>query len=247
MPFTNLPYVNVQTTSYALLMSDDVVDFNVGSGTTTATLPTAAGIAGKRFTIKNVDTSSVTSFVVIATTGGQTVDGRASNSFRLSPRDFVQVVSDGTNWKVVVYQETVVARVRLGTPQGTLTGVDTIIVYTQSDFDTHGAFPVSSGVFTAPANGKYWFEASVSFGANATGVRALGVYKNGLAGTLQGYISRKNGVAGGEDTYINGGIEVSLLAGETVVIITDQTSGGNLSIGTSGTSYDFCSVSKIGN
>lgn len=67
-----------------------------GSGTSTITLPTASGKAGRSYTIKNLTSSSVT----VATTSSQTIDG--SSTLSLSTQyQYVTVQSDGSNWYVI--------------------------------------------------------------------------------------------------------------------------------------------------
>lgn len=59
----------------------------------TPTLPTAVSNAGV-YVFKNIDTSEHT----ISTTSSQTIDG--ATTFALSPGAAIQVVSDGSNWRV---------------------------------------------------------------------------------------------------------------------------------------------------
>lgn len=86
-----------QATSYTLTNNDFVVDM---SGTSTATLPTSVGNAGRRFTIRNNGAATVT----IATTGGQLIDGAAT--LVLAGKGFAEVVADGTGWHVLTAQYT---------------------------------------------------------------------------------------------------------------------------------------------
>lgn len=75
--------------------SNDIV---VVTATATITLPTAVGIRGKTYTIKN-NGAGIT--VTLATTGGQTVDGAASGSVDIQMTQQYQcltVVSDDANW-----------------------------------------------------------------------------------------------------------------------------------------------------
>jgi len=88
----SVPY-SAQSGAYTVQMSDGVV--NCTSGTFTVTLPTAAGIAGQWFAVKNSGAGVIT----VATTGGQTIDGAAS--IALAATNVTRVVSDGANWIVV--------------------------------------------------------------------------------------------------------------------------------------------------
>lgn len=83
-----------QTGTYAILTTDQVV--NCTSGTFTATLPTAASVTGKWYTIKNSGTGVIT----VATTSSQTIDG--STTIILNNQyQSIDVVSNGANWIIV--------------------------------------------------------------------------------------------------------------------------------------------------
>lgn len=64
------------------------------SGTTTLTLPTAVSNTN-RYTVKNTGTNTVT----IATTSSQTIEGSATAA--LTPNTSLEVISDGSNWRVI--------------------------------------------------------------------------------------------------------------------------------------------------
>jgi hypothetical protein len=66
------------------------------SGAITVTLPTAAGITGQEFTIKNLTANAVT----VATTSSQTIDGATTYALAAQWK-YVRVVSNGSNWLVV--------------------------------------------------------------------------------------------------------------------------------------------------
>ena len=78
------------TASYNVGVNDYLID--VTGNTITVTLPTATGINGKNYVIKNRGTGVVT----VATTSGQTIDGVVSKT--LIYNDSVEVISDGSNW-----------------------------------------------------------------------------------------------------------------------------------------------------
>ena len=64
----------------------------------TITLPTAVGIQGKIYTVKQ--TAAFAAGTIINTTGGQTIDGVATKTIGAQNGVF-QVQSDGTNWQVL--------------------------------------------------------------------------------------------------------------------------------------------------
>jgi len=84
-----LNYV-AKTSAYTILNSDYIVDCT--SGTFAVTLPTAVGIAGKMFIVKNSGAGVIT----IATTSSQTIDGTLT--IVANQWDSFQFTSNGSNW-----------------------------------------------------------------------------------------------------------------------------------------------------
>lgn len=84
-------YVQVNST-YTILETDYYVD--CVSGTFTVTLPTAVGRQGQSFKIKNSGAGTIT----LDGNGAETIDGSAT--LNLSTGDALEVVSDGSNWKI---------------------------------------------------------------------------------------------------------------------------------------------------
>jgi len=76
--------------NYTVGVNDYLVD--VTGNTITVTLPTAVGIGGKNYVIKNNGSGVVT----VATTSSQTIDG--ANTKSLNNNDSIEVISDGSNW-----------------------------------------------------------------------------------------------------------------------------------------------------
>lgn len=90
---TTLPFTS-QTSTYVVDNLDCVV--NCTSGTFTVTLPTAVGIEGQYFIIKNSGTGVIT----IDGDGSETIDG-AGNKILAVQYESMTVVSNGSNWIVV--------------------------------------------------------------------------------------------------------------------------------------------------
>lgn len=87
---------NDQTANYSLLDTDWFVTGSNASGMT-LTLPTAVGLAGKIYTLKNI---GATGTVTIATTSSQTIDG--STTYLLSTQyQAIQVISNNANWLIL--------------------------------------------------------------------------------------------------------------------------------------------------
>jgi hypothetical protein len=87
-----LGYV-AKTSTYTINSSSDcTVDCN---GAFAVTLPTAAGIAGQVFNVKN----SGSGLITVNTTASQTIDGALTQT--LNPRDSILVQSTGTNYIII--------------------------------------------------------------------------------------------------------------------------------------------------
>ena len=83
------PYT-AQTTTYTAGADDYVI--HCTSGTFSINLPTAVGITGKVYIIKN----SGSGLITIDPNGSQTIDG--STTYTMSQAESVQVISTGSNW-----------------------------------------------------------------------------------------------------------------------------------------------------
>lgn len=226
MPFTTLPGITVQTGSYSILASDDVVNFNISSASN-ATLPSAALLpSGKKITIKNINSS--TASINVLTTSGQTVDGRASGSIFLSPNDFMQLVSDGINWKSIVSQESINAYYSTVSTQSLTNTTVTLINFDTKQFDSHSAVTTgASWKFTAPVTGTY--EVSVmlagefSSWASASLVN-MQLFKNNGGSTYIGYY-RTPAPTGSDSPTPNGTVLVKLNAGDFIDVRLSQDTG----------------------
>ena len=80
-------------TSYFIGPNDYLID--VTGNTITVTLPTAVGIDGKNYVIKNSGSGVIT----VETTSSQTIDGVSIKT--LNGNSSIEVVSNGSNWIVV--------------------------------------------------------------------------------------------------------------------------------------------------
>lgn len=90
---TTLPFTN-RTSTYTVDNEDCVV--NCTSGTFTVTLPTAVGLEGQYFIVKNSGTGVIT----IDGDGSETIDGQ-SNKILAVQYESMTMISDGANWKVI--------------------------------------------------------------------------------------------------------------------------------------------------
>ena len=86
-----LPEVQISAT-YTVLSSDFLVDCT--SNTFTVNLPSAVGISGKIYQVKN----SGSGIITVDANGSQTIDGSLTKT--LGNGDVIQITSDGSNWLV---------------------------------------------------------------------------------------------------------------------------------------------------
>jgi hypothetical protein len=91
---TTLPFTNV-TTTYTIDNTDCVINCT-NNGSFTVTLPTAVGIEGQYFIIKN----NGTGVIVIEGNGSETIDGLTSKTMAVRYESYT-VISDGANWLVI--------------------------------------------------------------------------------------------------------------------------------------------------
>jgi hypothetical protein len=86
------------TSAYGISATTDCVIIASGSAFT-VTLPTAVGITGKIFYIKNANTVASGFNITVATVGAQTIDGTTPPI--LSPLASLQVASNNVNWWII--------------------------------------------------------------------------------------------------------------------------------------------------
>lgn len=86
-----LPEISISST-YTLLSTDFLVDCT--SNSFTVSLPSAVGITGKIYQIKN----SGSGIITIDANGSETIDGSLTKT--LNQNDVIQITSNGTNWIV---------------------------------------------------------------------------------------------------------------------------------------------------
>lgn len=86
-----------KTANYTLTATDHTIRGDSSGGAFTVTLPTAVGVAGKRYTISKTE-AGTTNAITVATTSSQTIDG--ITTFTLLGLCSVTVESDGSNWMI---------------------------------------------------------------------------------------------------------------------------------------------------
>lgn len=173
------------STNYTILDTDWRVRVNAALGTVTITLPSAIGRLNKLFAVRKID--STFNIVTVNTTSNQTIDGSLTWELR-NPNDLVEVIGDGTNWKVLDYSNYDYNGYRR-------TGTTAPSRYYIAGMDSQGALGAAAAV---TANTLYALPfmigrggtidrvgVNVSTAVAASNVR-MGIYRNlnGIPGTL---------------------------------------------------------------
>jgi len=87
----------VSDINYTVTASDYVVAYASLTAARTVTLPTAVGITGRQYIIKDESGNAGTSNISVTGTGGQTIDGSATKSLT-TPYGVLRLYSNGANW-----------------------------------------------------------------------------------------------------------------------------------------------------
>lgn len=121
----------------------------------------------------------------------------------------------------------------------------TSVTFNTENFDTDGFHDNASNTsrFTVPTGkgGYYLVNGSITFAANATGARAVYVYKNGA---IANYTVQTGAIAS-IFSIINFNFTIKLVATDYVEIFVYQSSGGSLDV-ESGASYTTAAVNFLG-
>jgi len=89
--------VETKTTTATLTGSSKFIKADTSGGAFTITLPTASGISGEGFVIKDIG-NAATNAITIATTGSETIDGSTADLIVNVNYASVELISDGTNY-----------------------------------------------------------------------------------------------------------------------------------------------------
>lgn len=88
----------VKTTTYTILLADDIVRCDTNAtGAFAVTLPTAASVDGKKFLIKLITGGAI---LTIDGNGSETIDGALTNTEMSETGDSMVLRSNGTNWVI---------------------------------------------------------------------------------------------------------------------------------------------------
>jgi hypothetical protein len=199
-----------KTSAYTATSNDGIILCDSSGGAFTVTLPAAASNSGKILRFKKTDTS--TNAVTVDGNASETIDGALT--LKLCSRyDFLDIVSDGSNWQVI--SKRIIVAASIGLTSNVTPAVNTVIKYDTKLFDTHTAYDTSTGLFTVPTGegGKYRVSVVMSASGGATNVyiRLNASNKFYLCGQASSGL-----VGGGSGT-------VDCAAGDTIAIFNDTS------------------------
>jgi len=140
--------LTLDDTYFTLLMNN--------SSDSTVTLPAAASMPGRSYTIKKVGNNTAT--VTIEANASETIDG-ALNVVLYCLYDFLKIQSDGTNW--IVIQDGLqahMAKMYNTASQSIPNGPTTKIEFNTTEFDNAGLADLSNEQFTIKRSGFYLIE-----------------------------------------------------------------------------------------
>jgi hypothetical protein len=94
---TAIKRTTVSDAAYSVLTTDYLIAYTTLTAARTVTLPTAVGVTGQEYIIKDESGNAVTNHITIATTSSQTIDG-ASTASIITAYGVVRVYSNGAQW-----------------------------------------------------------------------------------------------------------------------------------------------------
>lgn len=173
----NVDAVAAKTANYTATASDDTISCDSSGGTFTVTLPTAASITGKVYTIKKTDSS--TTVVTIGTTSSQTIDGVTSMTIN-QQYDFVRVQSTGSAWNIIgkSLKSPAFFAHKNSSTQTIANTTPTQLTFGSERYDSHGYF--ATNAWTPLMAGKVSLKLNVTINSSVdTAILRVMIYKNG--------------------------------------------------------------------
>lgn len=241
---------NYLRAAFGFIRQGDAKASDVASATTTD-----LGAAAGRI-VDVTGTTTITSFGTVAAgvwrivrfTGALTLTHNATSlilpgsaNITTAAGDCLIAVSLGSgNWFVASYQrdpDLEVESALAGMPKfaarltsGSVTVNDVVVVFNTESFDIGAGYNASTGVFTAPSTGYYYFDARAYVIVGATGVATtvtLAIRKNGTTVIDESFY----GATDNKSCYLNPTGLISLTAGDTVDVYAQKSpAGGSASI-----------------
>ncbi len=117
-------------------------------------------------------------------------------------------------------------KVKIATNISLVTATTTQLTWETWLYDTHGMISVPyDWRLTCMVKGKYLVHTACNFASNSTGIRWIGIYKNGNS-----QVFTSNNATVGTGTHLQAAIILDLDVNDYVHVKAHQTSGGNLDL-----------------
>lgn len=242
------PQLQVKTTTYTILSSDNVITGDASGGAFTLTLPAASG-SGRSHLITNIGASGT---VTLEQDGTDTINGTTSAIKLPSQYDFIEVTDIASGkWSITKNGVRVFAFYQTNAGQSIPNSSATIVDFEDVITDTHTAVTTgASWKFTKPAgmDGIYTISAACLLNedgdVNEAEYFSIAVYKNGsaLGVTLDMAV---DGATNGYDESVNISMPVLLVGSDYLDIRVVQTMGSATPLDASA-SYNYVSIARVG-
>ena len=142
--------------------------------------------------------------------------------------------------------ETVSCKYTTNAGQSIANNSDATVIFEDKIYDTHGFYNVSTGIATVPISGKYIVESGILYASHAmvaTNPFTLAIFKNSSINVeIDNITIQANST---QTVKLKGVAEISMLAGETLLINTKQVHGAALTLDTTSTSNYVC-ITRVG-
>lgn len=240
-PFTSgtiLNYRSVTGTDTALTTDDVLV---LSGSSFTETLFTAVGNSGKAVDIIHLGTS-LTNQYTIATIGGQTIGG-ASTLIMYGNTEYLRVISDGANWKIVAHS---IPTLTVSSSQSIVVPIDkTSAMITIIGGGGGGGTSVAFSSAGGGGGGGGAGAQPVTVTKKVSGTLVATVGAGGASGTAPTHNQVGNaGLTGGDSTLTGTGLDLiatGAVGGSGGTLASSGASAGGTGYGTSITGYPVTS------
>ena len=236
--------INVQSTTYTIVQTDETVQANAAGAAFTITLPTVASTpVGRMFKIIKTDSSA--NAVTIQRQGSSViwVSGASFTSVPITLQgQSLTVESDGTDWFIVGSPLTSFSgRYYSTSAQSMASGSATTVIWNQVVFESiSGSMNTATGVFTVPIAGKYEVSSTVIGPSSGTGLTVLYNRKNSTTDAVTSQPNNTNQV------QFNNSCVIPCAVNDTIDVQFLQTSGSSFTF-SSTAYYSFVTITRVGN
>jgi len=232
-------YYKVNATHEATISGSTTLILRIrknGSQFATATFPTTSALSNVIIRVDGqnyFNAGDTIDVVASATSAAGTYVGSASAS--------VLTIERLSGPATIAASETVACVYSSNSGQ-TINNTATTVVYEDKDFDTHGAYNLSTGIFTVPVSGKYLVAAGLYYNSSTNGVNFQAVQAGSVAKT---YRLGEKPPSTATSYQLSGSVEFNCIAGDTLKIQATASAGGSGLFAL--TELNYLTITRVGN